>query len=559
MSAGPGQFALIARVARATELRRSHIAFTAFAIGEQASWLAVLFYALQRGGVREVGIVAALQLAPTVILTPFSAYAGDRFPPGRALAVGYGVQFVTMAATAAAMWADAPLLAYASAAAAATAVSFVRPVMGALLPAVTHDPSDLVAANVVVGLIEQIGVFIGPLLAGAILAMSSPAMAFAVSASLCAVAAIAVTPISSLADDRADPPDAGAALRTVFAGFGVLVRHSTLLMLLALIAVTGAVKGVTDFAVVALTQDRVPGGGGTSGLLAGASGLGGFVGAFTAARLIRSQGTTRQISVSLVLITVSFAAVAVADQLPLALAAVALMGAGETLLVVTTMVGLQRRVPSAVLARVFGVVEGTTMGMTAVGALVISVLSQRVSLGAAFVILAIVLVLVMSAVIVGLRSHGDELPPVDDAIVRRLLVDPILAPLAAPTIERLARQVVPSEVPIGQQIVREGEHGDRYFLIVDGTVAVTQHGRLIRHLGAGRSFGEIALLHDRARTATVTASAPCTLLALDRSDFLEAVTGHSRASLTAHRVAETLLIADGAHDSDGTPDDERPS
>ena len=100
MKVGSGQLALIGRVARAKELRRLNLAFVAFAISEHASWLAVLFYALERGGAEEVGLVAVVQLAPAVLLTPFSSLAGDRFSPRTALAAGYGAQCVAMTATA---------------------------------------------------------------------------------------------------------------------------------------------------------------------------------------------------------------------------------------------------------------------------------------------------------------------------------------------------------------------------------------------------------------------------------------------------------------------------
>jgi glycosyltransferase involved in cell wall biosynthesis len=84
-----------------------------------------------------------------------------------------------MTATAAAMWQDMPIVAYLFAALAATAISFIRPVMGALLPGVTHAPADLVAANVVAGLIQQVGILAGPVGAGLLLAIGSPATVFA--------------------------------------------------------------------------------------------------------------------------------------------------------------------------------------------------------------------------------------------------------------------------------------------------------------------------------------------------------------------------------------------
>jgi len=87
-----GTFALLLRNACSAELRRVQFANAGFSISEHATWLAVLFFALERGGSREVGLVAFIQLSPSVVLTPFSSYAGDRFRPQRALASGYAIQ-----------------------------------------------------------------------------------------------------------------------------------------------------------------------------------------------------------------------------------------------------------------------------------------------------------------------------------------------------------------------------------------------------------------------------------------------------------------------------------
>ena len=126
------------RVARDPQLLRIQLSFVAFAFAEHATWLAILVYAYERGGVREAGVVAAVLLAPAVVLAPFAAYAGDRFRPERVLALGYTAQALSMLATALAMWTGQPLMAYATGAVVATCVTFSRPVMGAILPIVSR-------------------------------------------------------------------------------------------------------------------------------------------------------------------------------------------------------------------------------------------------------------------------------------------------------------------------------------------------------------------------------------------------------------------------------------
>jgi CRP-like cAMP-binding protein len=101
----------------------------------------------------------------------------------------------------------------------------------------------------------------------------------------------------------------------------------------------------------------------------------------------------------------------------------------------------------------------------------------------------------------------------------------LFAPLSASHLEDVAGRFVPVSVSPGEVVIKEGDVGDRFYVMEDGEVAVSQNGRPVATLGPGEYFGEIALLHDVLRVATVTAVSPTTLLALDRVEFLEAVTG----------------------------------
>lgn len=186
------------------------------------------------------------------------------------------------------------------------------------------------------------------------------------------------------------------------------------------------------------------------------------------------------------------------------------------------------------------------MALIAGGSLLVSVLVVQFSLATTFVAIGAGAVIALGACGLLLGRRVDALPPVDDAVVARLLADPVFAPLAAPTIERLARNAIRRGIATGEVLVREGEPGEHYFLVVDGVVEITQHGLHTRFLPAGRSFGEIALLRDVPRTATATATSDGELLTVSRDDFLEAVTGHSRALTTASAVADRYL--DGSAD-----------
>jgi CRP-like cAMP-binding protein len=122
----------------------------------------------------------------------------------------------------------------------------------------------------------------------------------------------------------------------------------------------------------------------------------------------------------------------------------------------------------------------------------------------------------------------------------------MFAPLAAPVLERLAEDSVASEVASGQPIVSEGEVGDRFYVIAAGSTDVTVAGRRTRQLHAGDSFGEIALIHDVARTATVTARGRVELLSIERQAFLDALTGQPRSRAVAADIS-TRRLAESSH------------
>ncbi len=305
-----------------------------------------------------------------------------------------------------------------------------------------------------------------------------------------------------------------------------------------MIAVAGLVNGVADVLVVTFTDERLEGGGGLAGLLAAAYGLGGVLGVVAVARFVRSTQVGRALLASAAVAGGALLLMASTTGVGSALLLFAVLGAGETFLALAASVTIQRQAPTAVLARVFGIVEGAQMAAIAVGGLLVTVLVTRLTVSASFVVLGFV---VFGLVVIGvwrLRRSGAGPPPVDSAIIDLLVADPIFAALPAPTMERLGRTVRRQPVPADTAIVLQGEDGNHYFVIADGEFSVTKDGEIVNHLASGRSFGEIALLRDVPRTSTVTALTDAELLVIDRDDFLEAVTGHPRSHTTARAIVD---------------------
>ena len=117
----------------------------------------------------------------------------------------------------------------------------------------------------------------------------------------------------------------------------------------------------------------------------------------------------------------------------------------------------------------------------------------------------------------------------------------LLSPLPEPLLDRFARALIRVELADGEVVIREGDHGDRFYVVESGGLEVSKEGRFIASLGPGDFVGEIALLRDVPRTATVTATAPTVLQALDRQHFIPAVTGQDEFADVADAAIATRL------------------
>ena len=198
--------AVLRSVAGHPQLRRLEGSFVGFSIAEHATWISTLVYAFQIGGISQAGSVAFVLLVLAMLVAPVVAYAGDRFRRDHVLIAGYSAQAACMAATALAMQAGADaLLVYLFAAMSAALVTVARPSIGALLPFVVDTPADLAAANVMMGILENVGIFIGPMVASLLLMLASPALVFAVMAAMMAVCALVVARLPG-DRDRLSPP-----------------------------------------------------------------------------------------------------------------------------------------------------------------------------------------------------------------------------------------------------------------------------------------------------------------------------------------------------------------
>ncbi len=221
--------------------------------------------------------------------------------------------------------------------------------------------------------------------------------------------------------------------------------------------------------------------------------------------------------------------------------AMALLGLGNPLVDVNLDTIVQRLSPDEVLGRVFGALEACFITTMALGALVMPFLIDWMGLRLALLVVALP---VASVAVLGLpamiRLDGRMKRPANLSLWAGI---DIFAPLPPAGLESLARAADRVTFSAGQVLVREGEDSDRFFVIASGLVQVTQAQRVLREEGPGEYFGEIGLLRDVPRTATITALEETVVEAIDRQEFLDAVTGHREARLAAENVATRRLAA----------------
>ena len=522
---------------RNRNLLRVELAFLAFNAVEYGTWIAILLFAYEATGPTSVGVVALAQLIPAAVFAPVAAALGDRMRRDRFLLLGYAVQTFTMGLVALAMTLELePLVVYGFACVEAATLTMTRPAQGALLPELAETPEELTAANGFSAVAEGAGVLLGPLAAAAILAVSTPAAVFVASTGVLALAALLAATVRVGALEVVTSRDVEAS-GSAMEGFRLLARQRDPRLLVGLLSSRMILIGALDVLFVLMALELFETGESGAGLLNAALGAGGMIGGAVTLGLVGR----RRLGLALVLGSLSFgaclAAIGLAPSRLVAPVLIAVSAVGLSLLDATGRTLLQRVVSDEALARVFGVLEGLAMAALGLGSIVVPALVAWLGLEAAIVALGAVLPVLGLLAIPGLRRI-DASVVVPERELALLGTVAMFAPLRPQVLESVARRSSWVTVPAGTVLMTEGEPGDRYYVLASGRLEVMRGGRHVSTLrDAGDGVGEIALLFDVPRTATVTVAEDAELLVLARAEFLTAVTGHPEVARAAKRVA----------------------
>jgi MFS family permease len=532
----------LAAAVRNENVRRVQLAWGAAIATEWAHFVALGVFAYQQGGTSAVGIAGLVRLLPAAAVAPFAASLGDRFRRERFLLAMTLVGALALAASAAAAFAENRTLVFAFAAVVGLSSTLIRPALQALLPSLVRTPDELIASNGATSTIESIGTLIGPLLAGVLVSLADVGLAFIVGAVLLLAGAALLARVSVESRiDLASAADRESVRRLVTAGFRTVARVPRARLVVSLIVAQTFVRGCLNVLIVVAAFRVLHGGAADVGYLTAAIGGGGLIGAIGAMTL-GGRRLAVPFGLSLVFWGVPITLIASQTYFAATMILLAIVGAANSVEDVAVFTLLQRIIPNEMLTRVLGLIWGLAMGGVAIGSIVAPAVINAIGPRPAFLLVGSILPL---STLVTYR----RLVEIDRAVAPTAeleLVDrvPMFAPLSLATKERVASSLIPMSVSAGELVIRAGDKGDRFYIVGDGELDIDAGGR---HSTAREAdyFGEIALLRNVPRTATVKAAVDSRLYALRRDDFLAAVTGHRAARTAGEAVADARLAGSG--------------
>jgi MFS family permease len=522
------------------DLRRVELAWSGSVIGQWGYEVALAVFAYRAGGATAVGVVALVRLLPAAVVAPFAALLGDRFRRRRIMVAADLARVCAMGGAGAAVFAGAPaVVVYSLAVLTALASTAFGPAQSALLPSLARSPEELTAANATSTTLESVGFFVGPALGGLLLAVTSVGAVFTATAALFLWSALVLASIRT--DSRGDPSvEVDSIGREALAGFRAIAGERRLRLVVGLYGAQTLVAGIMRVLLVVTALRILHLGPSGVGFLNSADGVGALAGVIALLGVISSGRLATVFGLGILIWGVPLVLLGISPSVPLALLCFGVVGVGNILVDVAGLTLLQRMAPDEVRARVFGVLESVFLATIGIGAIIAPLLTS--AFGPRGALIAAGGGLCAVVLLFWRRLGSVDAPPLVPESELSLLRDiPIFAPLPQVTLEQVASHLSHVRFAAGDVVFRQGDHGDRFYVVEAGEVIVAPESRPPVTLGRGGYFGEIALLRDVPRTATVTARTEVVLLALERDIFIAAVTGHAPSTEAAEAVIASHL------------------
>ncbi len=539
-------------VFRNPALRKLNLAFAGSAIGDWAYATAMAVWVYSVGGVTAVGVWGTVRLLIMTLVTPFASILVDRYSRKKIMvsadllrgAIIFVCAFLVM--TEAPVWTVFVLATLTSVFAAP-----FRPAVAALLPHLVERPEELTAANGTSSTIDSLSFFVGPALGGILLTFTTVPVVMLINVatflwSAALVASIRVPHPSTEPEVAvgAEPATAAEAagdtlveaaeeeketfLQESIAGFRTIWVNRDLRLISLVYCAQTIVAGASVVYGIAMAVEMTSFGPNGVGYLDSMFGVGAIIGGLVALGRASKMKVATDFGWGVILWAIPLLLAAVFPHAWAALLAVAIMGFGNPLVDVNAVTIVQRLGDDKVMGRIFGALETGLIAAMALGSVLMPLLLHFFGLQWALAVLAIGISAVVLPFMRRLGRMNSTLREPDGLRLLRAL--PLFAPLEPKSLELVAQQLRRVEVAAGETVISEGEPGDQFYVVESGALTASFHGEVLSQQGPGDPFGEIALLRDVPRTATVVADEPTVLYSLDRDTFLDAVTGNSEVS-----------------------------
>ncbi len=517
---------------------------------DKTSVIGVLVYAYDRAGAEAASFTAFILFVPLLFIGPVvsRALAGHR--PNRARAQWHAAQAVFLGLSGILAIGDAPLWAViATMLAASVSTAIMRPAVAMLSPAVVRSADELVVANLWITYVSSSTSLIAPVVAATLLAVGGAGVALLGAAALAAVSLAVMGSMSAIEfTGGAETGDARGSLRegiTTVArlpgGRGLIVAgmtHQALLTVMGIVAV-----------IVAVEQLDLGASG--PGWLNLAFGIGAVGASPIVSIVLRRQRLAPMLLAAVAGSAVAYALLGGTTSVAVAVVLFGVFGITRVAADVATRVMLQRVLRPDELGGAFTVLQVATAAGGALSALAMQFLTAAVSIERASAWMAVALAVITVGLVLPLRRADatEPLPLVRMSLLRQVTT---FAGLGGPEVELLARHAMDDRVAGGSVVLRAGDPGETFHVVVDGRCSVEVADEHVRDLERGHGFGEVALLADVPRTATVRAEVDTTLLSIDRSTFLTALTGSADAERAVWSEMQSLRFAPGTRPGDRT-------
>ncbi len=476
-----------------------------------------------------LGVIAGARILPYVILSIPAGIVADRFPRRLVLLVTDVARGLLMIVLAIAVLLDWPVWGVIGLSVVATVFStFFGPAIAALIPELV-DEDELGPANSAWATLDNVAFIIGPALGGLLIAVGGLAIAFLLNAVSFTVVAIVLwtlpsssgATIDSQPAEETDRRGADGAERAT--GWLALARRLAGPMLLD--SVTSFAGGGVTVLLVILALDVLGAGEAGVGYLNAATGVGGVLVGFVAGGMVGQRLGIPLVGGGIAA-AAGFAWLAIAGDLWVAMAAVAVAVGALLLLDIVNTTLVQRLLPNEIHGRAMGLIATVGALMYAGGSFAYPILGTALGVGPVLVTSGVVTLAGAALALVLVGRAAGPVPVSEEA--QRLVDLPQFAGLPAGRLEAAARGAELLRVTADTAVIREGDPADRFYVILDGRFGVTRRDasgsdRPLRELGPDQVFGELGLLRRTQRTATVTALTDGRLLTVDGETFLALV------------------------------------